>query len=150
MPASNLGEIRHMRSGSLNIAPQSSGLPNGNMMSPMAGVSRFDGPRSPPSKSRIHPNPARPVAAGTERTQGHVGTMHLETRYRGLTHMALLSATDTSHVPCKFFRQGACQAGNACPFSHDLGHASETICKYFAKVRPQPESRLCDTSVTRD
>lgn len=42
---------------------------------------------------------------------------------------------DTSHVPCKFFRQGACQAGNACPFSHDLGAASETICKYFAKVR---------------
>lgn len=54
----------------------------------MAGVNRFDGPRSPPN---------------------------------------------TSHVPCKFFRQGACQAGNACPFSHDLGHAAETVCKYFAK-----------------
>ncbi|KAJ4286347.1 hypothetical protein N0V88_008053 [Collariella sp. IMI 366227] len=27
----------------------------------------------------------------------------------------------------------ACQAGNACPFSHDLGAASETVCKYFAK-----------------
>ncbi|OLN96913.1 Protein cps3, partial [Colletotrichum chlorophyti] len=39
----------------------------------------------------------------------------------------------TSHVPCKFFRQGACQAGNACPFSHDLGAASDNICKYFAK-----------------
>lgn len=49
----------------------------------------------------------------------------------------LLSHTDqsidTSHVPCKFFRQGACQAGNACPFSHDLGNATENICKYFAK-----------------
>ncbi|GAB0134463.1 hypothetical protein EsDP_00002834 [Epichloe bromicola] len=43
------------------------------------------------------------------------------------------SPPNTSHVPCKFFRQGACQAGNACPFSHDLGAASETICKYFAK-----------------
>lgn len=42
---------------------------------------------------------------------------------------------DTSHVPCKFFRQGACQAGNACPFSHDLGTSAETVCKYFAKVR---------------
>ncbi|KAL1836417.1 hypothetical protein VTJ49DRAFT_5167 [Mycothermus thermophilus] len=43
------------------------------------------------------------------------------------------SPPNTSHVPCKFYRQGACQAGNACPFSHDLTAASETICKYFAK-----------------
>lgn len=43
------------------------------------------------------------------------------------------SPPNTSHVPCKFFRQGACQAGNACPFSHDLGSAAETVCKYFAK-----------------
>ncbi|KAI0453912.1 hypothetical protein F5B21DRAFT_264734 [Xylaria acuta] len=45
------------------------------------------------------------------------------------------SPPNTSHVPCKFFRQGACQAGSACPFSHDLGAAAETVCKYFAKVR---------------
>ncbi|KAM3540067.1 hypothetical protein ARSEF1564_007035 [Beauveria bassiana] len=43
------------------------------------------------------------------------------------------SPPNTSHVPCKFYRQGACQAGNACPFSHELGVASETVCKYFAK-----------------
>ncbi|KAG7125476.1 Protein cps3 like protein [Verticillium longisporum] len=43
------------------------------------------------------------------------------------------SPPNTSHVPCKFFRQGACQAGSACPFSHDLGASAETICKYFAK-----------------
>ncbi|KAH7018166.1 uncharacterized protein B0I36DRAFT_253690 [Microdochium trichocladiopsis] len=43
------------------------------------------------------------------------------------------SPPNTSHVPCKFFRQGACQAGSACPFSHDLGNAAETVCKYFAK-----------------
>ncbi|KAK4450553.1 zinc finger protein LEE1 [Podospora aff. communis PSN243] len=43
------------------------------------------------------------------------------------------SPPNTSHVPCKFFRQGACQAGVACPFSHDLSVASETVCKYFAK-----------------
>lgn len=47
----------------------------------------------------------------------------------------LFSLIDTSHVPCKFFRQGACQAGAACPFSHDLGAAAENVCKYFAKVR---------------
>ncbi|KAG9249601.1 uncharacterized protein F5Z01DRAFT_631368 [Emericellopsis atlantica] len=43
------------------------------------------------------------------------------------------SPPNTAHVPCKFFRQGTCQAGNACPFSHDVSQASETICKYFAK-----------------
>ncbi|KAL7796704.1 hypothetical protein V8C37DRAFT_408193 [Trichoderma ceciliae] len=48
-------------------------------------------------------------------------------------HSMPRSPPNTSHVPCKFFRQGACQAGNACPFSHDLGAAAENICKYFAK-----------------
>ncbi|KAF7545948.1 hypothetical protein G7Z17_g8784 [Cylindrodendrum hubeiense] len=43
------------------------------------------------------------------------------------------SPPNTAHVPCKFFRQGACQAGNACPFSHDLSTAAENVCKYFAK-----------------
>ncbi|RFU33467.1 hypothetical protein B7463_g2881, partial [Scytalidium lignicola] len=40
---------------------------------------------------------------------------------------------NTSHVPCKFYRQGACQAGKACPFSHDLATTADNICKYFAK-----------------
>lgn len=40
---------------------------------------------------------------------------------------------NTSHVPCKFFRQGACQAGSACPFSHDLASTNDNVCKYFAK-----------------
>ncbi|KAK3367828.1 hypothetical protein B0H63DRAFT_529536 [Podospora didyma] len=79
-------EFRHMRSGSLNIPPQTAH--SDGLLSPMAGTNRFDGPRSPPN---------------------------------------------TSHVPCKFFRQGACQAGTACPFSHDLGQAAENVCKYFAK-----------------
>jgi hypothetical protein len=42
---------------------------------------------------------------------------------------------DTKHVPCKFFRQGTCQAGNACPFSHSLDPVTQTQpCKYFQKV----------------
>ncbi|KAI1610018.1 hypothetical protein EDD37DRAFT_640017 [Exophiala viscosa] len=44
------------------------------------------------------------------------------------------SNKNTKHVPCKFFRQGACQAGSACPFSHSLdstGH--QAPCKYFMK-----------------
>ena len=52
---------------------------------------------------------------------------------------------DTSHVPCKFFKQGQCQAGAACPFSHSLDVSKfETPCKYFSKVRaPNPIRRAC-------
>lgn len=41
-----------------------------------------------------------------------------------------------SHVPCKFFRQGNCQAGNSCPFSHNFDGSSavdKLPCKYFQK-----------------
>ena len=42
---------------------------------------------------------------------------------------------DTSHVPCKFFRLGTCQAGSTCVFSHSIDTAAEVApCKYFAKV----------------
>ena len=41
---------------------------------------------------------------------------------------------DTQHVPCKFFLQGACQAGRTCPFSHDVESTTRPApCKYFAK-----------------
>lgn len=46
------------------------------------------------------------------------------------------NCVDTSHVPCKFFRTGQCQAGKACPFSHSTDISTvDTPCKYFAKVR---------------
>lgn len=41
-----------------------------------------------------------------------------------------------SHVPCKFYRQGNCQAGDTCPFSHDLQGPlgnDKLPCKYFQK-----------------
>ncbi|QVM06492.1 hypothetical protein D8B26_001200 [Coccidioides posadasii str. Silveira] len=41
---------------------------------------------------------------------------------------------NTKHVPCKFFRQGACQAGPACPFLHSTDSAVDSApCKYFTK-----------------
>ncbi|KAJ5819688.1 Zinc finger CCCH-type [Penicillium riverlandense] len=41
---------------------------------------------------------------------------------------------NTKHVPCKFFRQGACQAGPACPFLHSTDSAVDYApCKYFTK-----------------
>ncbi|ETI24815.1 hypothetical protein G647_04185 [Cladophialophora carrionii CBS 160.54] len=44
------------------------------------------------------------------------------------------SNKNTRHVPCKFFRQGACQAGSACPFSHSMDPMTQQApCKYFMK-----------------
>lgn len=44
-------------------------------------------------------------------------------------------SADLSHVPCKFFRQGTCQAGKACPFLHSMDGGNEQMpCKYFQKV----------------
>ncbi|KAF8870204.1 hypothetical protein BD779DRAFT_1581592 [Infundibulicybe gibba] len=48
---------------------------------------------------------------------------------------AAKSAKDLSHVPCKFFKVGACTAGSSCPFSHNLqepGGQKET-CTWFVK-----------------
>lgn len=46
------------------------------------------------------------------------------------------STKNLSHVPCKFYKQGICQAGSSCPFSHNLlGSlaADKLPCKYFQK-----------------
>lgn len=46
------------------------------------------------------------------------------------------NSKNLSHVPCKFFKQGVCQAGNSCPFSHNLDGslgADKLPCKYFQK-----------------
>lgn len=46
------------------------------------------------------------------------------------------STKNLSHVPCKFFKQGVCQAGSTCPFSHNLEGttaADKLPCKYFQK-----------------
>ncbi len=128
-PTTTMGDYRHMRSGSLNIPSQggAAAAGGGGPAAPAPGPAhgRFDGPRSPPSTSqrrageRYPPPPMWPDANGRR-----------------------ASIADTSHVPCKFFRQGACQAGSACPFSHDLGAASETVCKYFAKVRDLKHSPM--------
>ena len=47
-----------------------------------------------------------------------------------LTHS---TAKDLSHVPCKFFKVGACTAGSSCPFSHhEPGHQKD-VCAWFIK-----------------
>lgn len=56
---------------------------------------------------------------------------------------------DTKHVPCKFFKQGACQAGQACPFLHSTDTMIDTApCKYFTKVWPfVPFIRFSDVTL---
>ena len=82
----------------------------------------FDGPRSPPntkSKAKYHSSQAVPTRGPTDSCPA-----------------------DTSHVPCKFFRSGQCQAGKACPFSHSTDVSTDdTPCKYFAKAGP-PQPRV--------
>ncbi|OMJ26541.1 Protein cps3 [Smittium culicis] len=40
----------------------------------------------------------------------------------------------TKHIPCKFYKNGNCTAGDSCTFLHDLSAFSEKpVCKYFAK-----------------
>lgn len=78
------------------------------------GRGGFEGARSPPNKSQY----------GVE----FDGMLLYD---RQLTH----NKPDTSHVPCKFFREGNCQAGHACQFSHSTDASKfEQPCKYFAKV----------------
>ncbi|ODV90907.1 hypothetical protein CANCADRAFT_19397, partial [Tortispora caseinolytica NRRL Y-17796] len=44
------------------------------------------------------------------------------------------SNKNLSHVPCKFFKQGVCQAGKSCPFSHEIDQSGDgALCKYFQK-----------------
>ncbi|KAG0292354.1 hypothetical protein BGZ97_005617 [Linnemannia gamsii] len=43
-------------------------------------------------------------------------------------------AANLQHIPCKFFKSGACTAGKNCLFSHSRDPPSENfVCKYFLK-----------------
>jgi hypothetical protein len=128
--ARGLGEHRRTVSGSGN---SNSGMtvPSGQLRQMnnghprnMSSIGPFDGPRSPPSNK----------------------SKKLDIVYRGtFTDETLWS--DTSHVPCKFFRQGTCQAGKACPFSHATDNTTDlTPCKYFAKVAYSPLPSHTSTS----
>ncbi|KAL2009246.1 hypothetical protein VTN00DRAFT_7440 [Thermoascus crustaceus] len=104
-------------------------------------------PRNPPGP---HPSAARsqnrlssdmrnrgplpvPSGPGAHLQNGHSrnmsGTMPFEMPARSPPN-----PSNTKHVPCKFFRQGACQAGPACPFLHSTDAAVDSApCKYFTK-----------------
>ena len=49
--------------------------------------------------------------------------------------LTLSTAKDLSHVPCKFFKVGACTAGSSCPFSHAVHEPGQQkdVCAWFVK-----------------
>ncbi|TAQ88879.1 hypothetical protein B7494_g2784 [Chlorociboria aeruginascens] len=70
---------------------------------------------------------------GTGLATGQPQMVAGESRFEGLARSPP-GRQNTSHVPCKFFRQGACQAGKACPFSHDLASTTDNgNCKFGPK-----------------
>ncbi|GME42954.1 Spindle poison sensitivity protein scp3 [Neofusicoccum parvum] len=130
-PAQNGNRVQHRHSRDFS-GPQTNGQvqsPNGSQQQQgvpiqhragnghqghVRGMSGFDGPRSPPNSK-------------SERAR------HKKHPHRS-THTDSTELKGTAHVPCKFYRQGVCQAGKACPFLHTNDLATETApCKYFQK-----------------
>ncbi|CAR28643.1 hypothetical protein ZYGR_0S02770 [Zygosaccharomyces rouxii] len=57
-----------------------------------------------------------------------------------------------SHVPCKFYRQGVCQAGQSCPFSHSLDAfaADQRPCEYFKRGNCKFGAKCVNAHVTSE
>jgi cleavage and polyadenylation specificity factor subunit 4 len=74
--------------------------------------------------------------AGPERTVGGFEKSEVRAQPAGASALSTSkgknSASALSHVPCRFFKAGACTAGSSCPFSHDLGGKKE-VCQWFLK-----------------
>ena len=78
-----------------------------------------DGPRSPDLQPRLVNGGIRRMPMGTPAFDGPRSPPN---------------SRNTSHVPCKFFKSGQCQAGRSCPFLHSTDNTTvDTPCKYFAK-----------------
>lgn len=107
----SLGSNVEAASGSAQIQTPSNSQARTNGM--VAGSHHFDLARSPPNSAN------KSITSSDTRC----------------SQLIKLCCTGTKHVPCKFFKQGACQAGQACPFLHSNDATIETApCKYFAKV----------------
>ncbi|KAI4142812.1 MAG: hypothetical protein LQ341_003104 [Variospora aurantia] len=120
--------------------PLTSSSPPEKYMSNVTQHDRFARDPSGPIESRANgvpaygntngsmPVPNAPLAFTNGDTPHRMGALPFNTA------RSPPNAKSTSHVPCKFFRLGQCQAGKACPFSHSTDITSaDTPCKYFAK-----------------
>lgn len=89
-------------------------------------------PSAPRSSKSLHAFDLSSILDQLPPNTGPAGTVVVN----GGTGSLNNSNKNLSHVPCKFYRQGVCQAGNSCPFSHNLDGtlaADRLPCKYFQK-----------------
>ncbi|KIW03126.1 hypothetical protein, variant [Verruconis gallopava] len=119
-------------------------------------ASRLSGEFRSPLNGHAASNPAA-VAAAAASTNGHaplaVPPPRAPSMPNGNHPPGFVGARsppqqkNTSHVPCKFFRQGACQAGSACPFLH--GETPQP-CKYFQKGNCKFGLKCANDHITQD
>jgi len=86
----------------------------------------------------------------TEKSHETSGDTHRMNHHEKSSSSHHEKSKNVSHVPCKFFRQSICQAGDKCPFSHDLDNDSPAICKYFQKGNCKFGSKCALAHVTPD
>ncbi|KAK2794993.1 hypothetical protein FQN52_006872 [Onygenales sp. PD_12] len=98
----------------------------------MSAIPPFEMARSPPNPASKSMCPRPRPPAGLSRSVSPAAGERRRAKGAGITATTL--PLDTKHVPCKFFRQGACQAGPACPFLHSTDSTVDSApCKYFTK-----------------
>lgn len=98
----------------------------------------------PLKRSRAQPIPEAFCSSSLQPQQklstSHNNNSSLSSNKRKFSNKILLHCTyhdiasNLSHVPCKFYKQGTCTAGANCTFSHSSDLTSESaVCKYFVK-----------------
>ena len=113
----------HLRTHLWSKLPPTNANENGNGLLPVPGGPQnrigngphmrgaFDSPRSPPNnKSQLYLE-AHSIGWGTVLIYAEPSTVPRSPS----------NNKSTAHVPCKFYKQGACQSGKACPFLHSDG-----------------------------
>ncbi|KAL1972191.1 hypothetical protein VTN31DRAFT_7410 [Thermomyces dupontii] len=134
-------------------------MPSPPVMQPMSQHSYpITASQAPPPNSHHLANAGRPradrVPSNDMRTRGG----HLPPNGHGRNMSFEMARSppnpgpkNTKHVPCKFFRQGACQAGLACPFLHTTDAAADSApCKYFQKGNCKFGAKCALAHILRD
>ncbi|KAI5996160.1 hypothetical protein EDD15DRAFT_2545652 [Pisolithus albus] len=79
--------------------------------------------------------PATEKPGTAERMSDHDKDTDPDREKSGKSKSSSSKQKDLSHVPCKFFKVGACTAGSSCPFSHVVPEPgqSKDACAWFIK-----------------
>ncbi|GAA99447.1 uncharacterized protein L969DRAFT_60942 [Mixia osmundae IAM 14324] len=99
------------------------------------GVSQ-DGSRHGNGGHAVHPSAASGLA-GSSRHFAQQSSTHSSSKSGSASGAHAKKASknaDLTHVPCRFYRAGACSAGDKCSFSHSLVESgTKPICQYYIK-----------------